>query len=401
MGNLLILRSMEGPILVLICSFSMALGQMMGDGMYPAFGDPNSPFNGALARSGMAPNALGDTARLPTAMTNYPTMYPPSPQLPIGLHGRNNGGMMMNSPYGYPGGGMYRPGGAMAMMRSGAPDDYSNSGAFQSPYRYASPYENQERRRYGSDMFGEPPMAGRMMGGGDPMAAGMGGMGFMGRMGGMEGDGEGDGMADMFRMQAEMRQMQQQLQQQQRSPPMPDKANTTGKVQTLGDHILVTNQTRFVDNNDGMTQGFFQEFRIFPGMETTTPKSGQDERGRMDGGPIPAIAVDSNKAIVGGSAAKAGGLVSPTALFGFAPPDNFFNPRKVISLLSPKLASTDAYVAPKLPLPLPSAPSLTTDQATNHVALTAKPVSPVKKAFSAEKFDAIGDSFNRAFDAFN
>lgn len=126
---------------------------------------------------------------------------------------------MMNSPYGYPGGGMNRLGSAMpmAMMRSGAPDDYSNSGAFQSPYHYASPYENQERRRYGSDMFGEP-LAGRMMGGGDPMAAGMGGMGFMGRMGGMEGDGEGDGMADMFRMQAEMRQMQQQLQQQQRSP---------------------------------------------------------------------------------------------------------------------------------------------------------------------------------------
>ena len=45
-------------------------------------------------------------------------------------------------------------------------------------------------------------------------------------------------------------------------------------------HLLLAGwllQTRFVDNNDGMTQGFFQEFRIFPGMETTTAKSEQDE----------------------------------------------------------------------------------------------------------------------------
>ena len=26
-----------------------------------------------------------------------------------------------------------------------------------------------------------------------------------------------------------------------------------------------------MDTNDGLTQGFFQEFHIFPGMETTTP----------------------------------------------------------------------------------------------------------------------------------
>ena len=72
------LRSMTRLIVALVGSCSLVVGQLMGDGMYPAFGDPASPFNGALARSGMAPGNLGDAARLPSSMANYPAMYPSS-----------------------------------------------------------------------------------------------------------------------------------------------------------------------------------------------------------------------------------------------------------------------------------------------------------------------------------
>lgn len=83
-----------------------------------------------------------------------------------------------------------------------------------------------------------------MMGGGSGM---MGGGGFMGasQFAGEGGPGGGDGLEDMFKMQAEMQQMQRQM---MRGPPAvaKDKGNTTTNAVRIGENILVTNQVRLI-----------------------------------------------------------------------------------------------------------------------------------------------------------
>jgi hypothetical protein len=73
-------------------------------------------------------------------------------------------------------------------------------------------------------------------------------------------------------------------------------------------------------------------------------------------------------------------VINPATIFGFAPPDNFFNPRKVAPTSSTVLKSDrDSNLVPRV----------------NEV----KGRSPTKKAFSTEKFETLGENFNRAFDS--
>lgn len=213
----------------------------------------------------------------------------------------------------------------------------------------------------GDQFIGSDPNIANGMSG---MGAGLGGMaGFGGGMG-------GDGMDDMVRMQAEMQQMQQQMKQGPPANANPNKGNTSTNVEKVGDNLLVTNQTRFVDTNDGLTQGFFQEFHLFPGMESTTSTS-------RDSTAAQSVQTTGRPAADTG---KHNAVVNPAAVFGFTPPDNFFNPRKVAAA---------------------SPTSLKSDRDSN-LALGENKIKgsgPVKKAFSPEKFETLGENFNRAFDS--
>ncbi|OQV23707.1 hypothetical protein BV898_02443 [Hypsibius exemplaris] len=258
-------------------------------------------------------------------------------------------------------------------------------------------YEPRQRFGVGPSMYqptgrfsaGNNDMGGDQFIGSDPnIANGMSGMTGMGGMGGdlgqlasFGGGMGGDGMDDMVRMQAEMQQMQQQM---KKAAPATNvavnvpKGNTSTNVEKIGENMLVTNQTRFLDTNDGLTQGFFQEFHIFPGMETTTSGSnaGKASIDQTTGRP------DTESAVAAG---KHNTLIDPAAIFGFAPPDNFFNPRKVT------------------PLTAQSAASLQKDRDSNLLPGEANEVKgaqhrSVKKAFSTDKSEVLVDRFSRAFD---
>lgn len=171
---------------------------------------------------------------------------------------------------------------------------------------------------------------------------------------------------------------------------------------------FIISQTRYNDNNDGLTQGFFQEFHIFPGMESTTvPPTGTTTGGKADQvrdhislsvswlterqyliievrkpRSIRSFTLQQSNAVSRDAAAIAGKkspAIPTEAIFGFAPQDTVFNPRKLGDV--PDLKDRES----NLVVPLNEVPRSRS--------------KPVKKAFSPEKFEMIGENFQRTFDA--